>query len=103
MLFLIDENVPDGVARAIAARGHEVRLVREHLVAGTPDEVVAAAAADIDAIIVTSDRDFVRIIARRPADNYLRWRRLGRVLISCRATQMVSRVEVGGEVIRVER
>lgn len=45
MVLLVDENVPASVADFLNARGYEVRLVREHLSAGTPDPVVAAVAA----------------------------------------------------------
>lgn len=102
MLFLIDENIPDGVALELSRRGHQIRLVREHLVAGTPDQTVAAAAADLEALIVTNDKDFNQIISRRPPDNFIRWRRLGRVTLSCRPAQMARRIAVALSVIELE-
>ena len=127
MLFLIDENVPSSVANVLRSLGHGVELVKDRLTAGTSDEVVAAAADDLDAIVVTVDKDFKRHIARQPPNNQLRWRRLGRVSLSCKPLRMASRmgtamhlvasehgylqgqtdkrviVEIGGDVIRIER
>src|SRR5262249_39079799 len=95
--------------------------------AGTPDEVLVAHVDPRGGLVVTGDRDFVRLIARRSADNRLRFRRAGRIFFSCPAYRTPGRleqalplieweadhladrpdprviVEVGGDVIRVER
>jgi len=51
--FLIDENVPRSVYEFLEARGHKVSLVKEVLMEGTPDPVVAQIASDQQSIIVT--------------------------------------------------
>jgi predicted nuclease of predicted toxin-antitoxin system len=53
MLLLIDENVPNSVAKFLADRGHDVRFVRDLLPAGTPDPVVAVVGDRLSAIVVT--------------------------------------------------
>jgi predicted nuclease of predicted toxin-antitoxin system len=83
MLLLIDENVPNSVARFLAERGHDVRYVRDLLPAGTPDPVVAVAGDRLSAIVVTWDRDFEKIIQRVPAGNRSSFRKLGRISFRC--------------------
>lgn len=41
MPLLIDENVPDSVTHFLRERGHDVHLVRDILLPGTPDYVIA--------------------------------------------------------------
>jgi hypothetical protein len=60
MRLLIDQNVPDSVARYFAERGHEVLLVRETLGRASPDQLIAVTAALQGIIVVTFDKDFRR-------------------------------------------
>jgi hypothetical protein len=60
MRFLIDQNVPDSVAKYLAERGHEVQLVRETLGRAAPDQLIAHVAAFQGIIVVTFDKDFRR-------------------------------------------
>jgi predicted nuclease of predicted toxin-antitoxin system len=83
VLLLIDENVPASVAAVFVERGHEVRLVRDLVPAGTPDPVVAAVGDRLSAILVTWDRDFESLIKRIPEGNRTRFRRLGRISFRC--------------------
>ena len=53
MRFLTDENVPTSVSKFLAARGHEVTLVRDVLPQGTSDDLVAAYANTHELIVVT--------------------------------------------------
>lgn len=83
MLLLIDENVPASVAEVFSARGHQVRLVRDHFPAGTPDPVIASIGDRLSAIVVTWDRDFDSLVRRVPEGNRTRFRRLGRISFRC--------------------
>jgi predicted nuclease of predicted toxin-antitoxin system len=83
VLLLIDENVPQSVADFFVGRGHKVEYVREILLPGTPDPVVAAVGDRMSAVIVTWDRDFERLIERVPAGSKQRFRRLGRISFRC--------------------
>ena len=66
MLLLVDENVPQSVADFFAARGHQVKQVRDILPAGTPDPVIAAVGDQMSAIVVTWDKDFESLVGRIP-------------------------------------
>lgn len=82
MLLLIDENVPNSVAKVFSDRGH-VRFVRDILAAGSPDPVVATIGDRLSAVVVTWDRDFERLVSRMPEGNRTRFRRLGRISFRC--------------------
>jgi predicted nuclease of predicted toxin-antitoxin system len=71
MLLLIDENVPDSVAKFFAERGHEVRFVRDLFPGGTPDPVIATWGNRVSAIVVTWDHDFEKLIIESCVNNVL--------------------------------
>jgi predicted nuclease of predicted toxin-antitoxin system len=79
MLLLIDENVPRSVTEFFKERGHEVRLVLDILLPGTPDPVIATIGDRMSALVVTWDKDFDALVARVPKGNQNRFRRLGRI------------------------
>src|SRR5688572_10253228 len=87
MLLLIDENVPNSVARVFVERGHDVRFVRDLFPAGTPDPVIATMGDRLSAIVVTWDRDFEQLVKRVPAGNRATFRRLGRISFRCNETK----------------
>ena len=80
---MVDENVPRSVADFLVARGHDVQLVTDILLPGTPDPVVAAVGDRLSAIVVTWDRDFERLVERVPTGGRQRFRRLGRISFRC--------------------
>jgi len=80
---LIDENVPTSVSEFFLDRGHEVLLVRDVLLPGTPDAVIAAVGDQMEAIVVTWNyRDFDRLVSRVPEGSRRTFRRLGRISLS---------------------
>ena len=93
MLLLIDENVPDSVARVFVERGHDVRFVRDLFPSGTPDPVIATLGDRIGAVIVTWDRDFESLVRRIPQGNRSRFRRLGRISFRCNELRGVQLAE----------
>lgn len=68
MRLLIDENVSRSVATALNDAGHDVERVTMALPSADDDQVLAHAIA-IDAVLVTFDSDFGRMIfgERRPS------------------------------------
>ncbi len=92
MRLLVDENVPDSVARFLRERGHTVDLVRESLGQMTPDEFIAWVGDDLAAIVVTVDRDFKQIVQRIPNGGRRRFNALGRISLRCRESQALARM-----------
>jgi len=93
MLLLIDENVPESVTDFLRARGHDVRLVREVLPAGTADPILARIGDELEAIVVTWDKDFRRVISRVPFGSRAAFRRLGRISFRCNEARGRARIE----------
>jgi Domain of unknown function (DUF5615) len=84
MLLLIDENVPESVARFLLSRGHEVRYVRDLFPGGTPDPVIATIGDRLSAVVVTWDHDFDKLVSRVPTGYGGKFRRLGRISFRCK-------------------
>ena len=66
--FLLDENVPRSLARALSTRGHDAMLLPDTL-RGAPDRDVIGEAARSGRILVTLDTDFGTLVflrRRRP-------------------------------------
>jgi predicted nuclease of predicted toxin-antitoxin system len=61
LLFLADENMPSNVATVLTVRGHAVRFVQEFGF-GLSDEEVLKMAIKLDAVLLTRDQDFGRLI-----------------------------------------
>ena len=93
MDFVLDENVPDSVRRMLIAQGHAARSVREYLVEGSADPLVAAVAEEIGAILVSIDGDFRKIAPRIPVGSRARFRRLSRIALQCSEPQAAKRMQ----------
>ena len=102
MHLLVDENVPDSVARFLAGRGHHVELVRDRLGQMTPDQYVAWVGDELGAIVVTMDRDFKQIVARVPHGGRARLKSLGRISLRCRESRALARLQDFIEDIELE-
>ena len=93
MVVIVDENVPDAVARFLRDRGHRVIPIRDYLGRGAPDEAVAEFGDTEMAVVVTWDGDFKRLVQRVPSGNRTRFRRLGRISFECRESNGLRRIE----------
>lgn len=101
MRLLMDENVPDSVTDFFRARGHDVHLVRDLFLPGTPDGVIARLGDEMETIVVTwNHKDFKRLVSRVPTGYSRQFRRLGRINFRCkephgtlRAKQFIESIE----------
>lgn len=59
--FLLDEHVPRIFANVLASRGFDVTSVRERFGQQSVDEAILAESANENSVVVTNDRDFVRL------------------------------------------
>ncbi len=67
MKFLFDHDVPDDLAYALQASGHEVRLLRTVSPVTTPDDDVLRFACEHGEVLVTCNRDDFLAVAGRTA------------------------------------
>lgn len=93
LILLMDNNVSDRVSHFFRVRGHNVRLVRDLFPSGTADIVIVAWANEQNAIIVTHDRDFHRLIQRAQTRNRDRVYTAGRITLLGLEVNARTRVE----------
>lgn len=107
MLFILDENAPLPLARAITSLGFVCERLADELVGtGFTDEEVVRYANDLgeraqlEVMIVTYDRrDFKKLASRRPPHGYCEFRRVGSLWLNCNNKRVTQRLEVHAEVI----
>jgi len=93
MRFLIDEDVPDSVAKFLEEKGHEVVYAREIVLPGTPDEVIAALGNENEAVVVTCNTRDYKKIASRTVRSRAKLRKLGLICLRCGQPNGRKRVE----------
>lgn len=77
--FLIDAQLPPGLARHLVAAGHRAEHVFELDLNAAADHVIARVAEARQAILITKDQDFVEMARSGRLDCPLLWVRLGNV------------------------
>lgn len=99
--FFTDENVPDSVGRMLTDAGHDMAILRDHLVPGSPDQVVAKFSELLGAVLVSLDRDFDSL-APRIGVGQRRFRRLSRISIKCDEPRAAERIKTALSLIEHE-
>jgi predicted nuclease of predicted toxin-antitoxin system len=92
MYFMLDENVPQDVADMLIGQGHKAEFIRDYIVPGAPDQVVATASQELEAILVSFDGDFETISPRIPKGQRARFRKLSRIWMRCGEPQAALRL-----------
>ena len=62
MRFLLDENFPRAAVETLCAAGHEVHDFRDEGSIGASDQEVMHMAGELDAILLTTDKDFFHTV-----------------------------------------
>lgn len=83
MHFLLDQNVARAVADVIVELGHTYEFSRALVPANAADPVVALAAEETGAILVSHDKDFNTIAPRVALGQRTRFKRLSRIALEC--------------------
>lgn len=102
MRLLLDQNVPDSVARVCRDSGHTVLLLRDIAAPDSPDEIVATVSEMEDAILVSSDGDFNKIAPRISDGQKRRFKKLSRITLKCNAPQAARRMKAAMSLIESE-
>jgi predicted nuclease of predicted toxin-antitoxin system len=77
--FLIDAQLPPGLARQLAACGYAAEHVNRIGLGNTSDGAIWEIAARTDATLVTKDEDFVALAAQEPTGPQVVWIRIGNI------------------------
>lgn len=88
----------ESVCKLLEARGHVVTRSRDVIPPDSPDPIVAKAAQDADAILISEDSDFKSLVKRKGR----RFKRLSRVLLCCGSAQTASRMEAALSLVEFE-
>jgi predicted nuclease of predicted toxin-antitoxin system len=83
MHFLLNQNVARAVADMLISKGHTCEFSRALIPADAPDPIVAIAAEETGAILVSHDTGFNSIAARVVKGQKNRFRKLSRVALQC--------------------
>ena len=62
MRFFLDENFPRAAEDVLISAGHECSRALQHFPAGAHDDELFAKAQELDAVFVTTDRDFFHTV-----------------------------------------
>jgi len=83
MHFLLDQNVAKSVADTLLELGHTCEFSRALIPIDADDPVVAIAAEEVGAILVSHDDDFKTIAPRVMHGQRNRFRKLSRIALQC--------------------
>ncbi|HEX7885740.1 MAG TPA: DUF5615 family PIN-like protein [Phenylobacterium sp.] len=110
MKFIIDAQLPPGLADWIERRGHEAQHVYRISRVDAPDALIWELALEQGAIVVTKDHDFVEWATKRHPAPPIVWVRLGNAAnapLTARVEavwdQIVADLESGAQVVEVGR
>lgn len=102
MRFMLDENVPEGVAAILRGLEHDVVRSTDVIAAGSPDPLVATAAQEDDRILVTHDGDFRRIERLCSQGQQERFPTFSRLMLSCSGPAAAPRLETFLVIVEAE-
>jgi predicted nuclease of predicted toxin-antitoxin system len=77
--FLIDAQLPPGLARGFTARGYAAEHVNRIGLGHTSDSAIWQYAGRTQAILITKDEDFVALALQEPAGPQIVWIRVGNI------------------------
>ena len=92
MHFLLDQNVARAVSDMLVAEGHTCEFSRHLIPADAPDPMVAIAAEEAEAILVSHDTDFNSIAPRVAHGHKTRFKKLSRVALQCSEAEAAGRL-----------
>jgi predicted nuclease of predicted toxin-antitoxin system len=108
MRFLVDAQLPAGLAAWLGSQGHFALHVSELGLTGATDEVIWAKACETDCHVITKDEDFVVIRERAGHGPAVIWLRIGnainRVLIDWLSgswPSAIAAIEAGAPIIEI--
>lgn len=109
MKFIVDANLPPGLARWLTSQGHESYHVNDLGMTSTEDRTIWQHAREIGACIVTKDEDFTLLQALDPTGPAVVWIRIGNAVRSVLLGRLpgiwpsvVSAIERGEKVIEIK-
>lgn len=91
MRFILDENIPH-LKSLLEDKGYECVLSTDMAGYSAPDDIVALTAQEEGYILISADRDFNVLAPRVTRGENNRFRKLSRVHLKCKPTQLENRL-----------
>lgn len=108
MKFLVDANLPPGLAAWLCDQGHDATHVCRELSSSAGDRAVMELARHMGAVVVSKDEDFAMIAVLDPDASQVVWIRLGNATNAClrswiqpRLAEILHLLEKGERVVEV--
>ncbi|WP_102959936.1 DUF5615 family PIN-like protein [Mangrovicella endophytica] len=108
MRFLVDAQLPPGLATFLEEQGHRAEHVARIGRGEAPDAEIYAYARSVRAVIVTKDADFLSLAAADPHPTPIVWVRIGnatnavlRRAFSCALEELTAAIEANEAVIEI--
>ena len=86
MKFLIDNQLPQALAKHLSEQGHDCQHVLEVNLANAPDAGICLYAVSQERILISKDEDFVYLVGRPGSTVQLIWVRTG----NCRTKTLLA-------------
>jgi len=106
--FLLDAQLPPGLARQLSQRGHMAEHVNRVGLGVAGDTAIWRHAARIGATLITKDQDFVALAHREPKGPQVVWIRIGNIstralwrVLDPRFDEIIRSLEAGERIIEV--
>jgi predicted nuclease of predicted toxin-antitoxin system len=106
--FLIDAQLPPGLAGRLAARGYPSEHVNRIGMAVASDDAIWEHATRTGATLITKDEDFAALAAREPSGPQVVWLRVGNIsndalwrAINPQLDEIVQAVNAGERVVEI--
>jgi predicted nuclease of predicted toxin-antitoxin system len=87
--FLVDNQLPEALARFLTSQGVECRHVLELNLAAASDAEIWTYASEHDSVVISKDVDFLYFASASPGSARFVWVRLG----NCRTKALLSAIE----------
>jgi predicted nuclease of predicted toxin-antitoxin system len=89
VIFLVDNQLPQALARYLVSRGHQARHVLDLGMDEADDQVIWKYAGENNCVIITKDEDFITLSLQTGTKNQVVWVRLG----NCRTPALLAAFE----------
>lgn len=106
--FLVDAQLPPGLARHLAACGHTAEHVNRIGLGNTTDIAIWRYATRAGATLITKDEDFVALARQQPKGPQVVWIRIGNIsndalwrALEPQLTDIVQSLDAGERIIEV--
>ncbi len=102
MHFLLDQCIPRAALETLLSLGMNAEMITNHIAPDSDDRFVVQTAALHSAIVVSHDRDFKSLIARRPDNQKPYFRNVHLIKMDCKQARIGERLNMALPIFTAE-